>query len=195
MTDPKRPEDEEVDETEDPTTADESAMADPDETADDLDDEQVDGDELIDGLDEQDIADAGPKSAAAVAAAEAAPKPTSSKTGKATSTVQPVDELPYVDDRVSKIWVALIGLTFLGILLYGLFLGTGGFLNPPTPEPTEPPATPALSASPAPTGTPAATGTPDATGTPGTTATPGATGTPAATPSPATSPAPTAGTT
>src|SRR5215203_88430 len=94
---------------------------------------------------------AEPASAAAVAAVE--PKtPTSSKTAKGTSPAQATDELPYVDDRVSKVWVALIGLTFVGILLYGLFLGSGGFLNQPTPEPSAQPSSPALSASPAATG-------------------------------------------
>ena len=55
---------------------------------------------------------------------------------------------------------------FLAILFYGLFLGTGGFLNPKTPVPTEVPPSPTLSISPAPTGTPAATGTPAPSGTP-----------------------------
>jgi len=192
MTDPKRPEDEVVDEVDETLDAEptEPAMAD-EPSAEDFDDEE---DAELEAEQAQEAEQAALAATAAEVAASA-PKPSPLKGAKSPSTVQTTDELPYVDDRVSKFWVALIALTFLAILLYGLFLGSGGFLNPPTPVPTEAPPSPTLSTSPAPTGTPRASVTPAATGTPGASGTPAATGTPAASPSAAPSPTPTAGTT
>src|SRR5690349_15268216 len=60
-----------------------------------------------------------------VAATSAKPVPTSSKAA-ATVKAPASDETPYVDDRVSKIWVAAIALTFLAIFVYGFLFGTGG---------------------------------------------------------------------
>jgi hypothetical protein len=61
------------------------------------------------------------------------------------------DELPYVDDRVSKIWVGAIVAVFALILAYGLLFGKAGALTPPTPSPTpSPSAAPTATASPAP---------------------------------------------
>lgn len=78
------------------------------------------------------------------------------------------DELPYVDDRVSKVWVLLIVATFVAIFAYGLLFGQAGMLTPqPTPSP-----------SPTPVVTPSPAGSPS----PGTSQTPGATTTPAASP-------------
>lgn len=77
--------------------------------------------------------------------------------------VAPEDELPYIDDRVSKVWVAAIVAVFALILAYGLLFGKAGALTPPTPSPTpSPSATPTLSASPVPslTAAPSVTITP-----------------------------------
>ena len=69
------------------------------------------------------------------------------------------DELPYVDDRVSKIWVLLIVGTFAAIFAYGLLFGQAGMLTPgPTPTPSPSP-TPIAS----PTAVPSATPTPSPT--------------------------------
>ncbi|HEY8134610.1 MAG TPA: hypothetical protein VIF08_01120 [Candidatus Limnocylindrales bacterium] len=61
------------------------------------------------------------------------------------------DELPYIDDRVSKIWVVAMVAVFALILAYGLLFGKAGALTPPTPSPTPSPSpTPTLSATPVP---------------------------------------------
>ena len=69
---------------------------------------------------------------------------------------EPADELPWVDDRASKIWVALIVGVFGMILLYGILLGDAGVLTPvasPTPAtpeaPISTPTGPARTTSPA----------------------------------------------
>jgi hypothetical protein len=85
-----------------------------------------------------------------------------------------VEELPYIDDRVSKIWVLLIAATFAAIFAYGILLGRGGLLVPdPTPTPVPSP-TPVVTPSPLPAETP----------------TPGASPTPAASPTPDDGPTP-----
>lgn len=62
------------------------------------------------------------------------------------------DEVPYIDDRVSKYWVGAIALIFLLILLYGLLFGHAGLFSPPPPtEAPIPTDTPAAAISPAPT--------------------------------------------
>jgi hypothetical protein len=86
----------------------------------------------------------------------AAPAP-GAKAGTAaapgTAAAAPAEQLPYVDDRFSKLWVALIILTFVAILSYGIVAGQGGLLSPgPTPSPTP---TLAPSPSPSPSTTPA----------------------------------------
>jgi hypothetical protein len=61
------------------------------------------------------------------------------------------EELPYVDDRASKIWVLAIVGVFVLILAYGLLFGKAGMLTPPTPSPAPTPsAAPTVSASPLP---------------------------------------------
>lgn len=61
------------------------------------------------------------------------------------------EELPYVDDRVSKIWVGAIVAVFMLILAYGLLFGKSGALTAPTPSPTPSPSpAPTVTASPAP---------------------------------------------
>ena len=71
------------------------------------------------------------------------------------------DELPYVDDRVSKIWVLLIVGVFVAIFAYGLLLGQAGLLTTaptPTPSPTaSPTASPTTSPAVSPTTSPATT--------------------------------------
>ena len=67
------------------------------------------------------------------------------------------DGHPYVDDRVSKVWVALILLVFAGILLYGLLFGKAGMLTPASPSPSPSPSaspTPSLTISPSPAASP-----------------------------------------
>jgi hypothetical protein len=84
-------------------------------------------------------------------------------TGAPARAVAPEDELPYIDDRLSKIWVGAIVAVFALILAYGLLFGKAGALTPATPSPTpSPSATPTLSASPVPsvTATPSVTITP-----------------------------------
>lgn len=59
------------------------------------------------------------------------------------------EELPYVDDRVSRYWVIAIAAVFLLILAWGIFGGKAGLLS--APRPTEEPLptnTPALSTAP-----------------------------------------------
>jgi hypothetical protein len=84
-------------------------------------------------------------------------------TGAPARAVAPEDELPYIDDRLSKIWVGAIVAVFALILAYGLLFGKAGALTPATPSPTpSPSATPTLSASPVPslTAAPSVTITP-----------------------------------
>jgi hypothetical protein len=89
------------------------------------------------------------------------------------------EELPYIDDRVSKVWVVLIVGIFVAILFYGLLFGKGGALNPrPQPSPT-----PILTLAP-PTASPVAS--PSVVVSPGPSST--ASGTPVPTTSPAASP-------
>jgi hypothetical protein len=72
----------------------------------------------------------------------------------ATTTAAPAETLPYVDDRVSKVWVVLIALAFAALFFNALFLGQGGFLTAtpspsPSPSVTVPPS-PGESPSPVP---------------------------------------------
>ena len=107
------------------------------------------------------------------------------------------EELPYIDDRVSKVWVALIVAVFAGILLFGVLFGRAGMLTttpsptatpipspsptatattPPTPSPVSSPTpevSPSPESSPSPAGSPSPTGSPSPAGSP--TATPGST--------------------
>lgn len=106
----------------------------------------------------------------------------------ATAVHGPDDEVPHVDDRVSKLWVALITGTFLLILLYGVVGGRGGLLDPqPTPEPS-PTVAPSFTAAPASSPTPRASASPVPSGSPRTSASPAASPTSAASPTPGASP-------
>ena len=92
------------------------------------------------------------------------------------------DELPYVDDRVSKLWVALIVAVFGAILVYGLLFGKAGMLTPATPSPTpRPSASPTAVPTASPVATPTHSPSPTATPTASPTATPTASPTPSAT--------------
>lgn len=42
---------------------------------------------------------------------------------------RPVDELPYVDDPVTKWWVAIVVAVFVAVFAYALLLGRGGLLS------------------------------------------------------------------
>ncbi|CAN5631756.1 hypothetical protein BH24CHL9_BH24CHL9_08530 [soil metagenome] len=88
---------------------------------------------------------------------------------------KPVDELPYVDDRVTKWWVGIVVAVFIAIFAYALLLGRGGLLSdlftsdPPalSPSPSAP-AIPSPSAepSPSPEGQGASPAAPSPTATP-----------------------------
>jgi hypothetical protein len=133
---------------------------------------------------------ASDKAAPAPRRGRLAPEPWSRPTGSAASD----EELPYIDDRASKIWVAAIVAVFALILAYGLLFGKAGMLIPPTPSPSpSPTAAPTVTATPAPSGsiTPAPSGSttpqPSVTITPA----PSTTAAPSATPTPAPSASPT----
>ena len=142
MTDPKRPDD--TDEVE--AVDDESAGATSDEELEadeDFDDEFDDDDSETDELETKEL----PRATAAAPGGQASgARPTVSSGAKQASigtAAAPVDELPYVDDRVSKIWVGLIAAVFAVIFIYGLLLGRGGMLTTspsPEPSPSRPPS-------------------------------------------------------
>jgi hypothetical protein len=103
---------------------------------------------------------------------------------RATGTSE--EELPYIDDRASKIWVAAIVAVFALILVYGLLFGKAGMLVPPTPSPSpSPTAAPTVTASPAPSGsiTPAPSGSTTPAPSGSTTPAPSITAAPSAAPS------------
>ena len=133
--------------------------SDADDAADDADDEEDEEDEE-DDEDEEDEEDAAPAGATAATAAAA----TTAAAGRrrASRTPAPVtdarsrtttgeEEIPYIDDRVSKIWVGAIASIFVLILLYGLLFGKSGMFSPPPPTdeplPTDTPV-PSLTAAP-----------------------------------------------
>jgi hypothetical protein len=84
------------------------------------------------------------------------------------------DELPYVDDRFSKLWVLAIVGVFALIFLNAIFLGNGGLLTAsPSASPSitqsaspsgSPPASPSTAPSSSPSGSPSAS--PDASPSP-----------------------------
>ena len=60
----------------------------------------------------------------------------------AAVTAPGAETLPYVDDRLSKVWVVLIAVVFGLLFLNALFLGQGGFITAtpsPSPSPSETP--------------------------------------------------------
>ena len=150
MTDPRRPE--ETDEFEAADAADDGLAGDELD-----DDDELDAEPHADELDADDLEETKELPAASVAVpagAAAGARPTASrdKPAQGTTPLAPADELPYVDDRVSKLWVALIVLVFAAIFIYGLLLGRGGILTTspsPQPIPSVPP-----SASPSPVRSP-----------------------------------------
>lgn len=95
------------------------------------------------------------------------------------------DELPWVDDRVSKLWVALVVAVFGLILLYGILFGNAGLLTPvasPSPSPSQAPvSTPTVRTSPTPRSSPGVSPSPGSS--------PAASPGPSLPASPATSPA------
>lgn len=92
---------------------------------------------------------------AAGPAAAAGREPLRTAAGRTVAPGATASQLPYVDDRVSKLWVALVALVFAGILGYAFLGGKGGYLTrTPSPSPT-----PSATASPSATGSPSATPT------------------------------------
>ena len=112
------------------------------------DGDQLEEEELYDEQEKQDEVPAPRPSAALPQVRGRTPTaPVASRTGAARSD----EELPYIDDRASKIWVGAIVAVFALILAYGLLFGKSGALTPPTPSPTPSPVpTATASASPAP---------------------------------------------
>jgi hypothetical protein len=195
MTDPRRP-----DETEEFAAVDEAADATAEEEL-DADDEldaegELEADVDLDADEDTDVDELEtkelPRAAAGIpAGAATGVKPTASRDRQVRTPTQvaPVDELPYVDDRVSKIWVVLIAVVFAAIFIYGLLLGRGGILTTsPTPEPSPsrpPSAPPSVILSP--------TVRPSVTAAPSRSASPSASGLPSRAPSPTSSASPVAG--
>jgi hypothetical protein len=183
MTDAKRPSD--ADELE-PADDEAGAPADELDAADDeVDAEEIDAEEIAAEDFDDDLE--SPLDEPATTTTVADPKtPASSRgrrargaaAGTAAAEGKPVtaDDLPYVDDRVSKIWVGAIIATFLLILAYGFFLGKGGLLTTtPAPSPSPSPApssSPSVSPSRTPGATPSVTIGPS--GSPGTSTSPAA---------------------
>lgn len=164
MTDPKRPEDADVDE-EAAEAADVAAEAADDQAELDAADAE------LDAVEQEEVEDA--LAAEYAAEAETPPvvapsKPAASRdrAAKPATTAPIADELPHADDRVSKLWVGLIVATFIVILIYGLLFGRGGVLTPqPTEEPTDSPA-PSVLLTPSPVRTPGPSVTLGASGSP-----------------------------
>lgn len=110
--------------------------------------------------------------------------------GKPRAEREATDELPWIDDQVSKVWVVLIVAVLSLILLYGILFGRAGMLNPvpspsPSPSPT-PVVTPSAPPSSSPTSSPSVPASPAASPSPGVSPSPS----PGAAPSPARSPSP-----
>ena len=186
MTDPKRPDDNEDIQPTDSDALEETAVL---ETAVEPDDTELtaaEREEVEEALEAEYVAEQAASSTAPIADT----KPTSSRdrAGKVTTpAAAAIDELPYVDDRVSKVWVVLIAAVFALILAWGLLFGQRGGLLTPTdsPEPTDSPV-PSLSATPSPSRTPTVSGTPGASGSPAASPSVGPSSSPA--PSPTTAP-------
>jgi len=127
----------------------------------DLDDELAEQEEE----EEQERDEEAPRSSAALPPVRGN-RVTAATTARA-ATVHSEDELPYIDDRVSKIWVGLIIAVFAAIFVYGLLLGRGGILTTnPSPEPTAPPPSVAPTAVPSQTARPSVTAGPTSSASP-----------------------------
>ncbi|HEY7598806.1 MAG TPA: hypothetical protein VH741_02675 [Candidatus Limnocylindrales bacterium] len=139
--------------------------------------------EADEGLDED-----APRASEPVAARPMAQVRGREPRGAATAPSRPAaieDELPYIDDRVSKVWVVAIVAVFVLILVYGLLFGKAGALTPPTPSPTpSPTAAPTLTASPAPSASQTASPSITITPLPSSTSAPTAPASPTPAPSP-----------
>jgi hypothetical protein len=76
------------------------------------------------------------------------------------------ETLPYVDDRFSKVWVALIAIAFAAVFAYAILGGKAGLLTrTPSPSPS-PSATPTVSASPSAPASPSVSASPPASASP-----------------------------
>ena len=124
----------------------------------DLDDELAEQEE-----EEEQERDEGPRSSAMLPPVRGRAPATPATTR--TTLVHSEDELPYIDDRASKVWVAAIVAIFALIVAYGLLFGKGGALNPPTPSPTPSP-TPTATATHTPGPSPSTTPAPSITTAP-----------------------------
>ena len=101
---------------------------------------------------EQEELEESPRASDAAAPAPRRGRQAPEQRPRATGTAAD-EELPYVDDRASKIWVAAIVAVFALILAYGLLFGKAGMLTPATPSPSpSPTAAPTVTATPAPSG-------------------------------------------
>ena len=153
----------------------------PDPAAPDHDLAAAEGAALSEAIEEVESSDAEPPSEPA--ADEEGAAPVKAAGAKAPASVPggpaaPGETLPYVDDRVSKWWVAIIVATFVAIFAYAVVLGKGGLLTPiPTPSPTptatvvpspSPSPSPNVSPSPSPALTPTASPSPSPTAAPST---------------------------
>lgn len=179
MTDDRSPEEELEIDGEDQASGHDGAPMSDESQDEDLDDELDEQEE-----EEEQERDEGPRSSAAlpqVRGKSSAAAPAPARTGVFHSE----DELPYIDDRASKIWVGAIVAVFALILVYGLLFGKAGALTPPTPSPEPTPSrTPAASVTAAPS--------PSITAVPSVTISPVPSVTPAPTPAPSPTAAPSA---
>jgi hypothetical protein len=139
--------------------------------------DDLDADELDDTDDGVGAADdtTTPDDAAPLTQTSPAGTSATQRTGKPTGTAivpdakavrAADDEHRYVDDRVSKYWIAAIVAVFALILLYGLLFGHAGMFSPPPPTeeplPTDTPV-PSLTAAPSPSAAPTTTAAPSIT--------------------------------
>jgi hypothetical protein len=151
-----------------------------------LDGEDQAGDEDLDEgqeeFDDEEVEETAPRSSAALPQVRGG-KP-AAPVATRTSVAHSEDDLPYIDDRASKVWVAAIVAVFALILAYGLLFGKSGALTPATPSPT-PTAVPTATATASPAPSASITPVPSITPAPSVTATPGVTPTACTTPTPA----------
>lgn len=127
------------------------------------------GDELLTEREDPETTGVEPSDAPASEAerTEADPSLTGPAAGAGSRLSTPVasDELPYVDDRLSKLFVGAMVAVFTAIFAYGLLFGGAGLLTPDaTPRPSRPPSpsvSPAVSPSGSPASSPSASPSPE----------------------------------